>query len=451
MAYHFGLHWANGGYLGVDFFFVLSGFLITGLLVGETDRRGTIGLRSFWFRRARRLLPAVMLLLLVLSLYTWLGGPNITPSMFGGDGMATLFYYANWHLIFTHQSYFDQFLVPSPLRHTWSLAIEEQFYLVWPLLIVAGLAVGKARAGAAPGPPRRAETDPPAGRLLVHGGPGPGVGRPRWPCSTPRSHGADLNRVYYGTDTRAFELLIGAALALLVTGRPDHSPRTRRILHRAAPVAALVLGVLWVTAGDDAGNPVSWMFQGGLVAASVLAALVIAGVAQPDSGAFGRLLSVRPLRWIGGISYGIYLWHWPVYVLMTDVTTGLGGWALLVARLAATLAAASTSFYLIERPIRRIRWNGWVFLSVMGVAAAATVGRRPAQCHHPGGSQRVRSPFGHGQGGRPRRCAPRVSAPSGPARGAGPVRSRSPAGDDHRRQRDVRRRGGHPGRPASHR
>jgi peptidoglycan/LPS O-acetylase OafA/YrhL len=371
VAYHFGLHWANGGYLGVDFFFVLSGFLITGLLVGETDRHGTIGLRSFWFRRARRLLPAVMLLLLVLSLYTWLGGPNITPSMFGGDGISTLFYYANWHLIFTHQSYFDQFLVPSPLRHTWSLAIEEQFYLVWPLLIVAGLAVGKARAGR----PRARH----AGRRRIH--------RPVafW-CTVglalasaaemavlyTSSHAADLNRVYYGTDTRAFELLIGAALALLVTGRPEHSPGTRRLLHRAAPLAGLVLGVLWVTAGDDAGNPVSWMFQGGLVAASVLAALVIAGVAQPDSGAFGRLLSVRPLRWIGGISYGIYLWHWPVYVQMTDVTTGLGGWALLVARLAATLVAASTSFYLIERPIRRIRWNGWVFLSVMGVAAVAT-------------------------------------------------------------------------------
>jgi peptidoglycan/LPS O-acetylase OafA/YrhL len=373
VAYHFGLHWANGGYLGVDFFFVLSGFLITGLLVGETDRRGTIGLRSFWFRRARRLLPAVMLLLLVLSLYTWLGGPNITPSMFGGDGMATLFYYANWHLIFTHQSYFDQFLVPSPLRHTWSLAIEEQFYLVWPLLVLAGVAIGRFRVS------RRRGGH--AGRKRI--------GRPAafW-CTVglamasaaemavlyTSSHGADINRVYYGTDTRAFELLIGAALALLVVGRADHSPKTQRLLHRAAPAAAVVLGLLWVTAGDDAGNPVSWMFQGGLVVASLLAVVVIAGVAQSDSGAFGRVLSVRPLRWIGAISYGIYLWHWPVYVLMTDVTTGLGGRALLVARLAATMAAATASFYLIERPIRRIRWNGWVFLSVMGVAAAATSG-----------------------------------------------------------------------------
>src|ERR1019366_2476034 len=119
-SYHFGCHWADGGYLGVDFFFVLSGFLITGLLVGEWDRRRTIGLRSFWFRRAKRLLPAVMLLLVVLSLYARLGGPNITSSTFRADGMATLFYYANWHLIFAHQSYFDQFQLPSTLRHTWS-------------------------------------------------------------------------------------------------------------------------------------------------------------------------------------------------------------------------------------------------------------------------------------------------------------------------------------------
>ena len=187
-----------------------------------------------------------------------------------------------------------------------------------------------------------------------------------------RSHGADLSRIYYGTDTRAFELLIGAALALMVTGRPDHSPRVRRLLHAAAPLAAVVLAVLWVTAGDHAGNPVGWMFRGGLVVAGLLAAVIIAGVAQPEAGGFGRMLSVRPLRWVGGISYGIYLWHWPVYVLMTDVTTGLQGTTLLIARIAATMAAATASFYLVERPVRRFRWNGWAFLSVMAVAAAGT-------------------------------------------------------------------------------
>jgi peptidoglycan/LPS O-acetylase OafA/YrhL len=373
VAYHFGFHWADGGYLGVDFFFVLSGFLITGLLIGEWDSRRTIGLRSFWFRRARRLLPAVMLLLIVLSIYSRLGGPNIVESTFKADGIATLFYYANWHFIFTHQSYFTQFEVPSTLRHTWSLAIEEQFYLVWPLLILVGLRFGPHRGRAAPrhsvarsrGLPR-----PMAFWATV----ALAAASASWMIVLyQRGPVANLSRVYYGTDTRAFELLIGAALALVVTGRPDHSAGTRRLLHLLAPVAAVALGALWVTAGDDNENPSAWMFRGGLVLAGLLAAVVIAGVAQPDAGGLGRLLAVRPLRWVGGISYGIYLWHWPVYVLMTDVTTGLDGSGLLVARLAATLGAATTSFYLLERPFRRHQWKGWTFLGVMVLAAAATL------------------------------------------------------------------------------
>ncbi len=375
IAYHLGFHWANGGYLGVDLFFVLSGFLITGLLVGEWDRRRTIGLRSFWFRRAKRLLPAVMVLLVVLSIYTALGGPNITPSVFRGDAIATLFYYANWHFIFTHQSYFAQFAAPSPLRHTWSLAIEEQFYLVWPLLLLTGFGLARRRRSAQPRPPHR--PGPKRARRLTR--PVALAVTVVLACASAAEmaflfrHGGDPSRIYYGTDTRAFELLIGAVLAFALTGRPDHSPAVRKALHLAAPLAAIALGVLWVTAGDDSGNPVAWMFRGGLVLAGILAAVVIAGVAQPDPGGLGRFLSLRPLRWVGSISYGLYLWHWPVYVLMTDVTTGLSGASLLVARLAATLGAATISFYLVERPIRRYQWKGWPFLSVMVTGAAATV------------------------------------------------------------------------------
>jgi peptidoglycan/LPS O-acetylase OafA/YrhL len=370
IAYHFGFHWADGGYLGVDFFFVLSGFLITGLLAGEWGRTGSIGLRSFWGRRAKRLLPAVLFLLLVLSVYAWFGGPNITDSTFRPDAIATLFYYANWHLIYTHQSYFDQFLVPSPLRHTWSLAIEEQFYLVWPLITLVVLGAGRRarRAG------RRAGGFPRRRALAVTAALGIASAVEMAVLSL---RGADPSRIYYGTDTRAFELFIGAFLALLVTGRPDHPPRVRRALHVAGPVGAVVLGTLWVTAGDDAGNPWEWMYRGGLVVAGVLAAVVIASVAQPDPGPLGAALAFRPLRWLGRISYGLYLWHWPVYVLMTDVTTGLHGAALLLARLAATLAATTFSFYLIERPVRRYRWRGWPLawstLAAVGVTALAIV------------------------------------------------------------------------------
>ncbi len=376
MAYHFGLHWADGGYLGVDLFFVLSGFLITGLLVGEWNRHRAIALRSFWYRRAKRLLPAVMLLLVTLSVYTWVGGPNVTPSVLRGDSISTLFYYANWHFIFSHQGYFAQYTIPSPLRHTWSLSIEEQFYVFWPLVVLGGFVLG-ARRAARRGPDRPSPT---SGRRLL--------ARPVafWAtvCFAAASaiemivfydRGVDISRIYYGTDTRMFELLIGAALAMLVTGRPDHPPAVKTALHRTATVAALALGVLWVTAGDDAGNASSWMYRGGFLVACLLAAVVIAGVAQPDPGGLGRLLSNRPLRWIGRISYGLYLWHWPAAVLMTDVTTGLTGNELLAARTAATFAAATASFYLLERPVRRRAWRGWPFLAVMalGVAATATV------------------------------------------------------------------------------
>jgi peptidoglycan/LPS O-acetylase OafA/YrhL len=402
VAYHFGFHWADGGYLGVDLFFVISGFLITGLLIGEWNTSGSIGLRSFWFRRAKRLLPAVMLLLIVLSVYARLGGPNIVPSTFKADGISTLFYYANWHLIFTHQSYFTQFEAPSPLRHTWSLAIEEQFYLVWPLLVLGGLRIGGRWLGR--GRPRRSR---PKSSFFAH--------PVAFWCTVTLAAGsalemvvlynrnpvANLSRVYYGTDTRAFELLIGAGLALLVTGRPDHPPRIRRLLHTTAMIAAIVLAAFWVGAGDDDQNPSTWMFRGGLVVAGLLAAVVIAGVAQPHPGGFGRVLSIRPLRWLGRISYGVYLWHWPVYVLMTDVTTGLSGNTLLAARLAATLGAASLSFYLLERPLRRHQWNGWTFLSLMTGAAAVTVAlilastapsAPPAQAAHGSSVVRVVSP-----------------------------------------------------------
>jgi peptidoglycan/LPS O-acetylase OafA/YrhL len=375
IAYHFNFHWANGGYLGVDFFFVLSGFLITSLLVGEWTSTRRIGLRTFWSRRAKRLLPAVMVLLLVLTVYDWAGGPNIGSSTFRPDAIATLFYYANWHLILTHQSYFAQFTAPSPLKHTWSLAIEEQFYLVWPLIVLAVCTLatrGRARGqrGRTRGRgrlPRRALIV--ATSLLAVAS--------ALDMALLYRHGADPSRVYYGTDTRAFELFIGAILALVLTGRADHPPRVRRALHLAGPMAVVALGYLWVTAGDDLGNPSAWMYQGGLVLAGVLATVVIASVAQPASGPLGVVLSFWPLRWVGRISYGLYLWHWPVYVLMTDVTTGLSGWALLGARLGATFAATVASFYLIERPVRRYRWAGWPFaistVSAVGICALAIV------------------------------------------------------------------------------
>ena len=350
MAYHLGFGWASGGYLGVDLFFVLSGFLITSLLLEEWCSSARIRLAAFWGRRARRLLPALFLVLVAVAVYAVVNGRFSSPTSGGaaidlsglrGDALATLFYVANWHSIFSHQSYFTQFSTPSPLQHTWSLAIEEQFYLVWPLVIVAlvrlrprnwrrvglGLCVVGALASAV------------AMAVLYH-------------------PGADPSRIYYGTDTRAFDLLAGAALAFGAAARPQPGPLARARLHIAAPVAVVVLGVFWASAGTAGGLPTSTMFRGGFLGAAVLAAIVIADVRQLDQGPLAKVLSIRPLGWIGTISYGLYLWHWPIFVYLNTARTGLSGIALTLARVGLTFALASTSFYLVERPVRRHRFSG---------------------------------------------------------------------------------------------
>ncbi len=389
LAYHLGYGWAAGGYLGVDLFFVLSGFLITSLLVEEWVLHGHIALAKFWARRARRLLPALIGMLVVLVAWVAIsqrtsidaGGTFIDLSTLRGDALATLFYVANWHEIFAHQSYFAQFAAPSPLEHTWSLAIEEQFYLLWPLVLLAVLGwrrhVRRRRAGAvttggndqpfAAGSAAHsarsagAQVGGDRGGLLQQGPDGairPGtetwrrkglmvtVGGALLSASWMAylyHEGAGVNRVYLGTDTRAFELLAGATVAMLVAARPEPSRRTSRILHVASLAALAWLMYAWVSAG----GPPPWLFEGGLAACAAGAAVLIADVRLASVGPLGAVLSVRPVRWVGKISYGLYLWHWPVFVFMTTESTGLSGIALSVSRLATTFAIATASFYLL--------------------------------------------------------------------------------------------------------
>ena len=214
LLYHGEVSWAQGGYLGVDAFFVLSGFLITSLLLAEWRGEGRIALSAFWARRARRLLPALFLVLAGVAVYGAVVAAPVELDQLRRDGLSALGYVANWGQIFSHQSYFQSFAAPSPLRHTWSLAIEEQFYLVWPLLVAGVL---RWRRGSF-----RSLTMI-TGALLVASA--------TWMVLlyTP---GADPTRVYYGTDTRAQSLLMGALLALvLARRRRPMGDAATRVLH----------------------------------------------------------------------------------------------------------------------------------------------------------------------------------------------------------------------------
>lgn len=334
VAYHLAPGVFPGGFLGVDVFFVISGYLITGLLAEEWRAKGTLDLPHFWLRRVRRLYPAVVVLLAVLVVVSALldrgalAGSRLTIPL-------ALVYQTNWWFIFHHVSYFARFGPPPLLLHLWSLAIEEQYYLVWPPILLLLL-----RRGPAGRRRSRAATLALVGSLvsaalmaaLYHGG-------------------ASVNRIYFGTDTHAEGLLLGSALGLLappgsLTARIE--TRSRVLLDRAAAVALAGLVVMVFAVGQASG----FTWTGGLMLAVVLAAVATLVAAHPASTT-GRWLSVPPLRWLGTRSYSVYLWHWPVIVLTgSQGAVPLTGVTALVVRLGATAGLAEASYRWVERPWR---------------------------------------------------------------------------------------------------
>jgi peptidoglycan/LPS O-acetylase OafA/YrhL len=321
-----------GGFLGVDLFFVLSGFLITSLLLGEHGARGSISLRSFWARRARRLLPALLLVLVAVAVYAARWATPDELSQLRGDALATLGYVANWREVLSNTSYFSQYQSASPLQHTWSLAIEEQFYLVWPL-VVGAIVVWR----------RKSPTTVLVVSLI---GAAVSIGL----MQLLYSPDGDSTRAYFGTDTRIAAILLGAALAAAIV-RWGHvtSPAARFRLELAGLVGVVVLGVAWATLDGQS----ALLYRGGFVVCELAALAVIATAVHPNPGLVGRTLSFAPLCWIGIVSYGLYLWHWPVFVVLDSSRVHLDGFALLLFDLAVTLALTVLSFYLLERPIRR--------------------------------------------------------------------------------------------------
>ncbi|HET6953836.1 MAG TPA: acyltransferase family protein [Acidimicrobiales bacterium] len=321
-----------GGFLGVDVFFVVSGFLITSLLLVELRRDGRVDLRAFWTRRARRLLPAVGVSIVATALIVGLADLRLDAISARGDALASLAYVANWRFVLTDQSYFDSFGLPSPYRHLWSLSVEEQWYLLFPPLIalLGGIVLRRPRA------------------FLV--GLAVAAGASAVWMAVLHEPGDDPSRAYYGTDTRAHTLLVGAALAAVMVLFPGATRRARRHLPAlsVAGAAALLLAFRTVE-GKDAG-----LYGGGFLLVALASAATVAGVALPGArGPVHWLLARRVPVAIGRISYGLYLWHWPIDVWLTPDRVGRGGALLIVLRFAAAFAAAGLSYVVLERPIRR--------------------------------------------------------------------------------------------------
>ncbi len=316
-----------GGYLGVDLFFVLSGFLITSLLLKEHEDTGRIALSTFWVRRARRLFPALLSLMPAVALY---GAFFAKPTELRGlraDALATLGYVANWRAIFTQRSYWELFAAPSPLEHTWSLSIEEQFYVVWPLVIWLVLRRGTRRSVLFLSLALMAASV--AAMLLLFN-----------PEST--------SRVYLGTDTRATGILAGAVLATFLSPSTVISQSTARKLDVLGLLAIVGLGAAWwKLRGSD-----RFLYHGGFWLTELGALVLIACAVANDKSIIARILSLKPLTLVGTISYGVYLWHWPVNVLLTQERVHAGRY-LHVVQFAVTFAIAIVSYRFLERPIRQ--------------------------------------------------------------------------------------------------
>jgi len=360
LLYHAGIDWLPGGFLGVDVFFVISGFLITSLVLEEYDRSGRIDFKRFYLGRARRLLPAVVVLLIVVGIAVLFVYQDAL-SAFRQDALATIFYVNNWWYVLVDQSYFESMGRPPLLKHLWSLSVEEQFYLLWP--VVALLLV---RSGGRPLVRRIA--------LLL------AVASTVWMAVIAIRNGypvdADPSRAYFGTDSHSMGLLVGAALATV--WRPGrlstHIPRGAQVIVTGTGIVALAVVVAFYL---FVGEFTPWLYRGGFLALAFFTTVLIAAVTHPAS-VLGPALGVGVLRYLGRRSYGIYLWHWPIFmVTRPGIDVPWSEPVAFAARLALTLGIAELSYRLVEMPIRRgalgRAWKAFRSGSKTGLRALGTL------------------------------------------------------------------------------
>lgn len=396
VAYHAGLGGLAGGFLGVEVFFVISGFLITALLLAEHRATGRIDPVAFWLRRARRLLPALFFLLAATLAFAVVVVPEEIARL-RADAVAALAYVTNWHLIAGDQSYFESIGRPSLFVHLWSLAIEEQFYLFWPIVLGLALLAGRRAA-----------------LVMTLAG---AVASALW-MALQFDPAGDPSRIYYGTDTRLSGLLLGAALAFVwvppVSSLPHLRPglsrrKRRRLLAKVASVGrwgsarlgwgfdllgvGALVGLAAFFVAATAFDP--FLYQGGLALLAVLTVVVIAAAVHPRAH-LGRFLDVAPLRWVGTRSYSIYLWHWPIFALTRPgIDVPLDAASTLVIRLALTALLAEASYRWVEMPVRNGatgRAWGWVRgLAHPSQAATSTRLRRLSAAPAAGGLAAVLS------------------------------------------------------------
>ena len=349
MLYHDGAtrphdQWVPGGFLGVDVFFVLSGFLITGILLTNRDRTGRTATKDFWIRRARRLLPALLLMLLLCAAWGWFAAPTWELASLRDQSFATLLYVQNWYRMFGHPGH-------APLSQTWSLSIEEQWYFVWPFLLAGLLALTGARRG----------------RLLA---------AMAVLCATSAALMAwyfsqfGWDRAYGSTTARAGELLLGGILAVaLRDGGAIRDRRARVALEIGALVAVGVLVIEFATVDAITAFP----YRGGCYLAAIATAVIIVALVQPRDLVVGRVLGWRPIAAIGLVSYGLYLFHYPLFRWMSEDAIHLAPLPLLGLRLAVLGVLAVASYRLVERPVRDGRLAGREGVLAI-VAIAVTVG-----------------------------------------------------------------------------